>query len=98
MAVPCYRPSGLGLYRISPSAEVWSEAISRGIFVGALLAGSLDRCSMAGCIQNPGICPSARLQSLLTNSQTIIFVKDLDGGSSKSAISSQVCSSFRPKR
>lgn len=27
--------SGLGLYRISPSAEVWSEAISRGIFVGA---------------------------------------------------------------
>ena len=34
---------------------------------------------MAGCIQTRAYLPSARLQSLLTNSQTIIFVKDLDG-------------------
>ena len=71
--------SGLGLYGTSPGDGVWREAISRGIFVGACWLAAWIVAQWQAASKTRAYLPSARLQSLLTNSQTIIFVKDLDG-------------------
>ncbi|MBS0169414.1 MAG: PAS domain S-box protein [Nitrospira sp.] len=69
----------LGADWSQPGGQAWNDLTNRGMFVAALVltAWMVSRKRPASHSRDSVL--SARLHSLLTHSQTIIFVKDLDG-------------------
>ncbi|MBA5863027.1 MAG: PAS domain S-box protein [Nitrospira sp. CR1.1] len=71
--------TALGLYWSSPGSVTWVEATNRAISIGALWLTAWIVWQWQKCARSRSHGLSARLRSLLTHSQTIIFVKDLQG-------------------
>ncbi len=71
--------TGCAAYWSLPGGMVWSHATSRGISVAAIWLTAWIVARSQSTARSRTFALSARLQSLLTNSQTIIFVKDLEG-------------------
>lgn len=71
--------AGLGAGSSSPGGVAWSQILSLGLCIGAIWLTAWIVAQWQAASRSRAYLLSARLQSLLTNSHTIIFVKDLDG-------------------
>ncbi|MCS6329429.1 MAG: PAS domain S-box protein [Nitrospira sp.] len=71
--------AGLGADWSSIGGVAWTQFFSCGISVGAVWLAAWIVAQWQATSRSRAYALSSRLQSLLTNSYTIIFVKDLDG-------------------